>query len=503
MNEPMPIHGASSSQASDVSPTDSILPWGPSVKIARPLADVILRFGDGNTELPQLEFPPVRSIEGVESARGSVDESHGQALVSLADLHGDLYDRSPIQVTLADSSILEAEHVASISNSGSVQAVDTSCQQYMVGHVTRLSLSRWRWTSNQKPVAWVGLLRGAKIHHHNWNLALGGRGYTSATSLRLRGNATWHLLSSKLYGEEHCIVVLDETGGHDEQLVADFLALEFLFGTPLRLELLVGVNSNNVPVAAIGTDLGCEFQTKEAHPPIPFSEMGDAKWPNRTRRDGRNPNWMAIAFPLIARALGEKDLTPTSAAISAYVGSMVGFIDAQYLMAQVGLEALADRIKTGHDEKPVVKDLEKWEQWVESMLPSLQAHAVDAESLDTLVNKSRSSGQPTTTALVERVLKRLGIDAPKEALREIRNRGNVAHSLSMTRGKPYDAERELRRVRMIRALLAALLLRHVGYDGALQGWDRNGAGWATPAEWFQASDRSLATARTLHEASVP
>ena len=94
----------------------------------------------------------------------------------------------------------------------------------------------------------------------------------------------------------------------------------------------------------------------------------------------------------------------------------------------------------------------------------------------------------------------MGVVVPDEGLREIHGRNPVAHELSMNRGGPYDFERDLRRVRIIQVMLAAMLLRHVGYEGMLQGWDLNEAGWSTPADWFMPSNGAREEAQVLYEA---
>lgn len=92
---------------------------------------------------------------------------------------------------------------------------------------------------------------------------------------------------------------------------------------------------------------------------------------------------------------------------------------------------------------------------------------------------------------------------PEEALREIRGRNTVAHTGLMNKdGEDYVIERDVRRIRNIRTLLAAMLLRHVGYEGALNGWDLDDQGWPRRADWFGPTERALTTARRLYEANA-
>jgi hypothetical protein len=492
-----------SEQPAETRVDEKLTLWGPAVRIERPLADIIVRYAASSRGMPSLALPSIASIEGLASVRGIVSEANGYLEVELEGRQTHLYRWPQIRIELTDSSVIESTSPRRVSHGKSLRKEDSESNRYFYRETTTLKLDSWCWRSAKVPVAWVGLLRGVSLKHHNANLGVECEGYSSFTSIRLQGNATWHLLRSDADSEdEYCIVVVDKKAACDLQLIADdFMALEFLFGVPLRLELLVGVDSNHESVAAIGTDLGYRFHPRmKGHPPVPFSEMGGSDWPERKDWNGHDPNWMAVAFPRLVRAIAADDLTPTSAAISAYVSSTMGYIDEQYLMAQVGLEALASRILEDDDKKPIIKDWEKWKAWLETVSTCIESHAIDKDAFETLKHKLESCGYPTTGRIVERILARMGVNAPQEALREIRHRGSVAHSLSMNRDKAYDADRDARRTRIIRALLASLLLRHVGYHGMVQGWELNDARWVTPAEWCSASTEALEEAQVIFEA---
>jgi hypothetical protein len=470
--------------------------WGNAVKIGQPLANIIARYSHAAAPLPQIEFDEVSNVEGVGKIRGALEVKGADLILVLPGYHEQIHSRDSIRIVLADGTTVDTQGSASVyTGSGMFEFPDG---ERIEGYITKFRLKRWHWSSEPRPVAWVGLLRGAPIKEFSCNLAVRNHRWQGVTSIRLQGNAAWHFLRTS--DEESCLVIVDNQGiGDSQPLYEDFMALEFLFGTPLRLEGLVGVNATNEPVAAFGTDFGYRFQAGlGANPPVPFSRMNFADASSSTE-ERLDICWMAAAMPKLVKAIAANDLTPTSAAIAAYVSSMNGFVDEQYLMAQIGLEGLASRISTPDDERKLVKDFAAWEKWVVSVKGDLKHHAIDQVTLQILVNKLKSSGRPTTSTLVKRVMSRLGVNAPEKGLDEIRGRSGVAHDLSMTRNKEYD-QTVFERIRIVRCLLAALLLRHVGFTGMILGWEMNAEGWATPADWVVPSAEAQREAETLYEA---
>ena len=91
---------------------------------------------------------------------------------------------------------------------------------------------------------------------------------------------------------------------------------------------------------------------------------------------------------------------------------------------------------------------------------------------------------------------------PDDGIDEIGGRNVVAHTLSMTGGQPYDIERDVRRVRIIRTLLAAIILRKVGYEGKLAGWNLDEYGSRLTAEWFPTTEAATLLAHQRYEASA-
>ena len=112
----------------------------------------------------------------------------------------------------------------------------------------------------------------------------------------------------------------------------------------------------------------------------------------------------------------------------------------------------------------------------------------------------KEAARPTTSRVVERILREMGISPPTEGIEEIGGRNVVAHTLSMNDGEVYDVERDVRRIRIIRALLAGMILRHLGYEGALSDWELNRFGRAEQAPWFPVSDAALEKAQQMYVA---
>ena len=116
--------------------------------------------------------------------------------------------------------------------------------------------------------------------------------------------------------------------------------------------------TSRLPFALVSAGAPAEFASPRAGSGTP-AEEGSPPLP-----DDRDHAWLAVAFPLIARALALPDPNPVTIATCGYVDSTVGHIDGQYLFAQVALEATAYRLTP--DDKPVVKDITAWKAWAKA-----------------------------------------------------------------------------------------------------------------------------------------
>jgi hypothetical protein len=461
------------------------------VAIAAPLASIVAQYAHRGARVPALKFASVADMPGFvpppESAGwGGVQiADSGEAVLTLNTRRQESAKpfAGPVAVPLIDNSTLSADdaHVTGRQMSMSIGNPVTE--------TTELRLFEWHWSTGEKPVAWIALLKGAKFPHASNLHIRGPNDEHSHRSLRLQGNVTWHLVRDGIAGKRTCVAVID-AGEKDldrNQLWDDFAALEFVFGTPLRMDTIIGVNAKNEPIAAFGVSFGYRFRPDASgEPPLPND-------PSRS--------WIAVAFPLVARALAAApEPNPVAVATTAYVDSMMGHIDGQYLFAQVALEALAYRLTP--TKKPIVKDVEAWQKWAKSLRADIEQHAVDKSAANILAVKLRDASRPTTSSLVQAVLRQASIEPPSEALDEIDGRNVVSHTFVMNDDQPYDLERDVRRVRMIRTLLAALVLRHVGYEGAVAGYDLDEQRSRKPADWFPVSEAAAGEANRTYLAAA-
>lgn len=93
-------------------------------------------------------------------------------------------------------------------------------------------------------------------------------------------------------------------------------------------------------------------------------------------------------------------------------------------------------------------------------------HARDHAARGDMHSKLKDVARPTTSSLTKDLFAAWSMTIPDEALREIRGRNTVAHTGLMNEdGVDYDIEREVRRTRIVRALLAGLVLRTSGTRG--------------------------------------
>ncbi len=296
--------------------------------LPKPISKLLAAYAHGAAQLPHLALGSVKQLNNTESGsetplRGqvSVDES-GRATVSLDGrfMARDESLGTGVELELDDGSKLATKHAYVTNEETSIQVGQAA------RFTTELELVEWEWSTASAPIAWVGILRGPDFTW-SYNLLIDGHGKQSHDSLRLSGNVTWHLVRRETLGKRAYLVVVEMTGGSvkRDDLWRDFAALEFLCGTPLSLNTLIGVDEQNKAVAGYGASFGYRFRPNaNREPPLP---------------DEREAAWVATAFPLVARALGQSAPNASMTGTCGYVDSTVGHIDGQYLFAQVTLEA--------------------------------------------------------------------------------------------------------------------------------------------------------------------
>jgi hypothetical protein len=181
-------------------------------------------------------------------------------------------------------------------------------------------------------------------------------------------------------------------------------------------------------------------------------------------------------------------------------------VDGQYLHLQVALEAFAKALldAKGQSRKPrlLVKDKKAWVRWVKTHAAELRPMLADMANEDVFVGKVIAAMNLPSSGVVADALSRLEppLVVDDAALDEMANRNIPVHYASMNKpGVDYDGDREVARIDILRALLAALMARACGYDGALAGWVRDEAAvvWKPQPNWWPAP-----SAATITEARV-
>ena len=393
-----------------------------------------------------------------------------------------------VEVHLADGSSVVSHHASHRGFSGSWNADGSG------GPVTTIALSYWHLSGPVEPIAWVGTLYGPSLWRRANLIFEDGPYLLSRNSLFLEGNARWVLTRDNFAGEQSCLAVIDSLPADNilDVLASDFSALQFLFGTRSFLGVLVGVNDRNEVVAAYGANLGVRpAPSRSACPPLPNDDN----------------TWNAVAFPLLAKALLGGKSRRLQAPTNGYVESTEGAIDFQILLACVALEGAADHVVK---VKPkTLKSRSAWKKWVSCMQavwePMLHVAGLGDDEI-----KERKAGvrarlenaaEPTARMLVQAMFAAWGIKVPEEALDELARRNVVAHTgLIVKDSDEYDVEREVKTLRVVRSLLAAAVLRHVGYTGKLLGYEKHG--WSEPlaADWFPVSEDALKQSQIMFSA---
>jgi len=439
---------------------------------------------------PTLAAVVAGDIEGNRFDGVSADaEIDGESLLVTLASKGRRFDAEitnlPAKLMLADDTTISAQFSFRESVQMSIQPAGPD----PVRSVTRLCFNVWRWATNRTPHAWIGFLQNGYIRRGN---AVFYRDQTqegwSRCGQRFEGSYRWTLINTK--NDEGTIVVVEADGDLEQaKLFADFTALEFVLGTPIRLDLLVGVDEQLTPVAAYGPHLG--FRPTDVRPkaaPVP---------------DGLHPEedaaWVVPLFELLAIRLRDRP-DDVIVGVAGYLDSLTDHLDVNYLKAQVALEALASSIlKSAGSEGSLVKDFVAWQRWVRKQKAAIAEHAVDDEAVEKMLAAITSASRRPTSRKVAAALEHHGIKIDKKVLDEAKQRNVVAHTYSMGKDIHLDLDGNVRRVRMVQTLLAALVSRIVGYRGPVQGWDVDEHGYRDLLRWGDDDTQLRARADLLYE----
>jgi hypothetical protein len=334
-------------------------------------------------------------------------------------------------------------------------------------------LYRWQHRDPARAQVWMGEIQGRLFRIGNLRMAerFGASGRRVGDALRLVGSYAWHLI---VPGDApNCIVIIDTSErALDRNLVlADFKALQFASGLPLKLDTLVGLDRDRRACAAIGLALGIGESRDRG--------LSDGPVPDRFERE----RWRPILFNKVAMHLAKGGIA-LDVPIAAYLDTKLDHLDGAYLKAQIALEAFCGLIVGKREQTVLVKDSKAWIAWVESTKEVIQAHATDAEAGKKLLGKVISAQNRPTTDTVEDGLERLQLAVPKDLLKEVAKRNTVAHRYLMNQADPRDIQADVYRLDRIKTLLAAVVARVVGYDGPITGWERDETGWPIDPDWL-------------------
>ena len=157
-----------------------------TIKIPKPVSDIICLYAYGGADIPTLRFPSAarsKDFDEADFAGSEVRlESQGDIIVGVKKPIGELGEDIEGPFELVDGSAIHAE-CAYVTRRG------TNIKMGEAGkaHTTHLELSEWSWATPIGAAGWVGLLHGARVKHGT-NLYVKGDTYEGRCGVRLEGN---------------------------------------------------------------------------------------------------------------------------------------------------------------------------------------------------------------------------------------------------------------------------------------------------------------------------
>lgn len=416
-----------------------------------------------NVRLSLFEWSVDESDDYLEATLRPKPDSAVEARRNLGALQHIL--NQPVRAILEDGSALHAEF-------GNLHQVGMSFGPDGAKYHGRAQL--WKWSHGKVDSAriWVGQVEGVAFRIGNLGLK-DHRSNRIANGLRLRGNYTWHLVTPDDSATYWAIVDTDVNTLDREIVQADFRALEFSLGHPLKMNKIVGFNKNLEACAGMGLALGSR------------------SWRNCGVSDGPVPDrfeterWRPVLFGKVATYLAKEAKVSIDVPIAAYLDTTTDHLDGAYLKAQVALEAVCAQVVPKAISAVLVRDTKAWLQWVSENEASIRQHAIDAHAAEQLVVKVRRALNAPTTDTVENALGILGLAVPHDIVGEIRERGRVLRRYVMNTTEERDIQKDVYRLDRVKVLLTALVARIVGYDGPITGWERETrSGWPIDPDWW-------------------
>jgi hypothetical protein len=354
-------------------------------------------------------------------------------------------------------------------------SINVERKQAITTHALRLD--SWTWHPRNVESLWLGILEGAVVDYSN--LVLHGKKWWSAKHLRLRGTYDLYVVKTK----PGPVALVVDTGGRrldHEVLGTDILALEFVMGRPLHLNYLTALGPDEAVVGAAGLGFA---RSRPRHCNRRCPVAGERELYFIADETIAEHLWVPVLFELVAKRLqAEGQDSPLLTAIAAYLDSLTGHIHANYLLAQVALEAFCAGVVEA-TSGVLVKNPKAWVGFVEQKRTDFLAHAIDEEAGRKLVNKVINAQNAPSTDRVATALTHFGLTVPQQALREVARRNTAAHRYVMAQESTADPEELADRVAIVQTLLVAVIAKYIGFSGPIVGWEWAHGRRTIPAWW--------------------
>lgn len=354
------------------------------------------------------------------------------------------------------------------------------------------------------PNVWVAEIQGLRglerATTHNLSILVRSRenGRTKGfTAHRFAGSYTYYFLRP---ADRWFLIVHSGSDGVDRNAVyRDVLALQFVLGESFYFDVLHGLDQAGEVVARVGGRQG-RIGGQRSRPPQLVVPMYFEK-----------RHWASDLFSAISQTYSKRPELRLYVALSYYLDSFSAFsAEARYLFLHVGLEAFAYWLlkSTTPEEVPLV-DKPKWSAWLKNRREEIRGLGLPGRE-DAVFSKITSiAKRPPSSTVVERAMTSVGLALTPEMLTELEEgRGGIVHVGVMFEERREDMNDYLQRIAIVRTMLAGLLSRVVGYDGALVGWTKkqdrdydnaDPSWWPMPAV---AADSELVRFRIEGESSI-
>jgi hypothetical protein len=301
---------------------------------------------------------------------------------------------------------------------------------------------------------------------------------TALCGLRMESKYDLHLLTTstgrlRLVVDTHGATLDQRLLGHEVQ------ALEFGLGNSLRIGTFLALNAKHRAFGAANAAFDRHLDTKANRGPVPGAS------------GHHHGYWAAVFASAVARKLrkdGGED-APCRIAATAYRDSLSGHVHKRYLIAQVALEALAQKLVPKSEGESLVANLDAWRAWVASVASAIHEQAKNDDSARTILNRlNHNVFQSPSGIRVVKALERYGLNVPKEARKEIGLRNPVAHDFVMFKKAMPNANELVKRIAIVQTLLVALTAKYVGYTGPIVGWELDHSRWPAIPDWWPNQD---------------